>query len=199
MPEAARTHLTYRYERWRAVSSGILEAAGATFLLLFAVRWYEAGAFAKALVAASGSTGLMLAPWIVSRVEAAGWPVSLAASRLAMIGAVAFAIMALAPVQAVFVIGSLVAMTMSSIAIPLLTRRGTMNTFKLGDSVEVVKNVFDYNGELVREGVSGSIVTLYHHDGCAVAADEQISEGYAFIGTGDYMGDIDLRWLRRHD
>jgi len=122
MPEAARTHLTYRYERWRAVSAGILETAGATFLLLFAVRWYEAGAFAKALVAASGSTGLMLAPWIVSRVEAAGWPVALAASRLAMIGAGAFAIMALAPVQAVFVIGSLVAMTMSSVAIPLLTQ-----------------------------------------------------------------------------
>jgi MFS family permease len=122
MPDAERTQLTYRYERWRAVSAGILETAGATFLLLFAVRWYEAGAFAKALVAASGSTGLMLAPWIVSRVEAAGWPVSLAASRLAAIGAITFAIMALAPVPPVFVIGSLVAMTMSSVAIPLLTQ-----------------------------------------------------------------------------
>ena len=122
MPDAERTQLTYRYERWRAVSAGILETAGATFLLLFAVRWYEAGAFAKALVAASGSTGLMLAPWIVSRVEAAAWPVSLAASRLAAIGAVTFVIMAVAPVQPVFVIGSLVAMTMSSVAIPLLTQ-----------------------------------------------------------------------------
>src|SRR5688572_24005160 len=117
MPDATRTQLTYRYERWRALSAGILETAGATFLLLIAVRWYEAGAFAKALVAASGSTGLMLAPWIVSRVEAAGWPVSLAASRLAAIGAITFLIMAATPVQTVFVVGSLVAMTMSSVAI----------------------------------------------------------------------------------
>lgn len=122
MPDTTRRQLTFRYERWRAVSAGILETAGATFLLLFAVRWYEAGAFAKALVAASGSIGLMLAPWIVSRVEAAGWPVSLAASRLASVGAITFVIMAAAPMPAVFVLGSLVAMTMSSVAIPLLTQ-----------------------------------------------------------------------------
>lgn len=122
MPDTTRRQLTFRYERWRAVSAGILETAGATFLLLFAVRWYEAGAFSKALVAASGSIGLMLAPWIVSRVEAAGWPVSLAASRLASVGAITFVIMAAAPMPAVFVLGSLVAMTMSSVAIPLLTQ-----------------------------------------------------------------------------
>ena len=52
MPEASRTALTYRYERWRALSSGVLETAGATFLLLIAVRWFEAGALSKALVAA---------------------------------------------------------------------------------------------------------------------------------------------------
>ena len=83
MAEPGRTATTYRYERWRAVSAGILETAGATFLLLIAVRAYHAGAFAKALVAASGSTGLMLAPWVVSQVEALGWPVSVAAARLA--------------------------------------------------------------------------------------------------------------------
>ena len=122
MPEATRTQLTYRYERWRALAAGILETAGTTFLLLIAVRWYEAGAFSKALVAASGSTGLMLAPWVVSRVEAAAWPVSLAASRIAAIGAGTFLVMAAVPRQTVFVLGSLVAMTMSSVTIPLLTQ-----------------------------------------------------------------------------
>ena len=83
MSEATRTQITYRYERWRALASGILETAGATFLLLIAVRWYEAGPLSKALVAAGGSAGLILAPWAVSRVEALRWPVSLAAARLA--------------------------------------------------------------------------------------------------------------------
>jgi len=122
MPDAARTQLTYRYERWRALASGILETAGGTFLLLIAVRWYDAGAFSKALVAAGGSAGLMLAPWAVSRVEALRWPVALAASRLAALGALTVLIMAALPWQVVFVVGAVVAMTTSSIAIPLMTQ-----------------------------------------------------------------------------
>ena len=122
MPGASSTALTYRYERWRALSSGVLETAGATFLLLIAVRWYEAGAFSKALVAAGGSSGLMLAPWVVSRVEALRWPVSLAASRLAAIGAITVLVMAALPLQSVFVIGAILAMTTSSAAIPLVTQ-----------------------------------------------------------------------------
>ena len=82
MPDATRTALTYRYEKWRALSSGILETAGGTFLLLITVRYYQAGASAKALVAAGGSVGLMLAPWFVSCVATSGWPVSRVASRL---------------------------------------------------------------------------------------------------------------------
>lgn len=122
MPDAARTQLTFRYERWRALASGILETAGATFLLLIAVRWYDAGPFSKALVAAGGSTGLMLAPWAVSRVEALRWPVALAASRLAAVGALVVLLMAAFPLQVVFVLGAIVAMTASAIAIPLMTQ-----------------------------------------------------------------------------
>ena len=122
MPDASRTALTYRYERWRALSSGIIETAGATFLLLIAVRWFEAGALSKALIAAGGSAGLVLAPWIVTQVEARRWPVSLAASRLAALGAITFLVMAVVPVQPVFVIGAVLAMTASSVAIPLMTQ-----------------------------------------------------------------------------
>ena len=122
MRDATRTQITYRYERWRALASGILETAGATFLLLIAVRWYESGPLSKALVAAGGSAGLMLAPWAVSRVEALRWPVSLAASRLAAVGTITVLLMAAFPQQIVFVIGSIVAMTASSIAIPLMTQ-----------------------------------------------------------------------------
>ncbi|MCU0784405.1 MAG: hypothetical protein MUF81_10250 [Verrucomicrobia bacterium] len=122
MPDASRTALTYRYERWRALSSGIIETAGATFLLLIAVRWFEAGALSKALIAAGGSAGLVLAPWIVTQVEARRWPVSFAAARLAALGAITFLVMASAPFQAVFVIGSMLAMATSSVAIPLLTQ-----------------------------------------------------------------------------
>lgn len=122
MPEASRTTLTYRYERWRAVSAGILETAGTTFLLLIAVRWFQAGAFSKALVAAGGSLGLMLAPVVVTRVAALGWPTAQAASRLAILGSTSFLVMAMFPLLPLFVVGSVLAMTASSAAIPLLTQ-----------------------------------------------------------------------------
>jgi MFS family permease len=116
------TERTYRYERWRAVSSGVLETAGTTFLLLIAVRWFQGGATAKALVAGGGSLGLMLSPVVVSVVARLGWPTALAASRIAAMGAICFVIMALVPILPVFVIGSILGMTASAASIPLLTQ-----------------------------------------------------------------------------
>ena len=45
-----------------------------TFLLLIAVRSYQAGPWAKALIAGGGNVGFMLGPWLVSRVEASRTP-----------------------------------------------------------------------------------------------------------------------------
>ena len=122
MASGTATELTYRCERWRAISSGILETAGSTFLLLIAVRWFEAGATAKALVAGGGSFGLAISPVVVSVVAKHGWKTSVAAAHLAVFGAFCFFVMALVPHLPVFVLGSILAMTASSAAIPLLTQ-----------------------------------------------------------------------------
>ncbi|MBI5773420.1 MAG: MFS transporter, partial [Verrucomicrobia bacterium] len=74
------------------------------------------------LLAAGGSFGLLVSPLLVARVEALGWPVALAASRLAAVGAVSFLAMAIFPVLPVFVIGSLLATASASAAIPLMTQ-----------------------------------------------------------------------------
>lgn len=116
------TAITYRYERWRAISSGVLESASTTFLLLIAVRWFNGGASAKALIASGGSLGLVLAPWVVSRVEHMRMPVAMAAARLAWLGAITFGAMAALPVLPVFVVGAVLALTCSSAAVPLLTQ-----------------------------------------------------------------------------
>src|SRR6185295_14167614 len=65
----ANKRITYRYERMRAVGSGILETAGSTFLLLIAVRHFQAGSTAKALVAMGGNAGLLMCPLVVSWVS----------------------------------------------------------------------------------------------------------------------------------
>ncbi len=117
-----RTRVTFQNERLRAVSAGVLESAATTFLLLIAVRWFDGGPFSKAMIAAGGSLGLVLAPWLVLQVERWGWPVAQAAARLALVGAAAFLIMALVPILPVFVAGAVLALATSSAAVPLLTQ-----------------------------------------------------------------------------
>lgn len=122
MVDRDRTAITYRYECRRALSAGVIEAAGTIFLLLIAVRWFNAGHLAKAMIATGGSLGLILAPWVVSRVQAYGWPAAKAASRLAALGATSLVAMAALPVLPVYVVGCVLAMTASTAAIPLLTQ-----------------------------------------------------------------------------
>lgn len=116
------TQTTFRYERLRAVTGGILETAGTAFLLLIAVKHFEAGATAKALIAAGGSFGLLISPLVVQRVEAWGVPTAVAASRAALLGAACLLLMALVPSLAVYVIGSVLAMASASATIPLMTQ-----------------------------------------------------------------------------
>jgi MFS family permease len=117
-----RTAQTYRYEKWRALASGVLETAGTTFLLLIAVRWFNAGALAKALVATGASVGLLLAPVVVSQVERLQWPTARAAVWIARLGAASFLLMALLPVLPVFVAGAIVGLAASSALVPLMTQ-----------------------------------------------------------------------------
>lgn len=127
MTDAARTTLTYRLERWRAVTSGILETAGTTFLLLIAVRWYHAGAVAKALVAAGSSVGLLLTPFVVTYVTRRSLTPSIAACRILSLGAVAFVVPLVFDWLPLFVLGSVVGMTAVSAVIPLLTHMYQLN------------------------------------------------------------------------
>lgn len=122
MPDQDRTLITYRYERWRALSAGIIESAGTTFLLLIAVRSFNAGPVAKSIIAASGSVGLLLSPLFVSFVQGKGWATSQAASRFAFLGMLAFLVPTLFPNLPLFLVGSVVGLTMSAVSIPLLTQ-----------------------------------------------------------------------------
>jgi hypothetical protein len=64
----------------------------------------------------------MLGPWVVAKVETLRWRTSLAAARLMWFGASWLVLMTLWPILPVFVIGSIIAMTTASAAIPLMTQ-----------------------------------------------------------------------------
>jgi MFS family permease len=118
---AVHTETTYRYERWRALSTGIMESAGSTFLLTIAVRSYESGALWKSAVAAGSSLGLLFTPLVVSWVTRRKLEPAQFAAKLFFAGAVAFLVTALVPLLPVFAIGSMLAMAASASAIPLFT------------------------------------------------------------------------------
>jgi hypothetical protein len=118
---------TYRRELGRAVTAGILETAGNTFLLLIAVRWFHAGAMAKALVVSALSLGLILSPLTVMWAARRGLAVSRAAARLLAAGAAAFLVAALVPVLPVYVPAVMAGMAASGAVIPLLTEMFQQN------------------------------------------------------------------------
>lgn len=120
---AAPTHLvstTYRLEKWRAIPNGVLETAGGTFLLLIAVQAWQTGAIEKALIAAGGNIGLLLTPLVVQLVERRRWQISHSASAIASLGALAYALAAIFPVLAVYVLGAIVGIACLSALTPLV-------------------------------------------------------------------------------
>jgi MFS family permease len=117
-----RTRTTFFFELWRSGAAGVIETAGTTFLLLVAVRWFEAGALAKGLVAGSGSVGLLFSPVLVSLVARKGWTPSVAAARILATGAGSFLLAAIFPVLPLFCLCSVLGMASSAAIIPLLTQ-----------------------------------------------------------------------------
>jgi MFS family permease len=122
MTAAERARKTFRRDCWRMLAVGVLESAGHTFLLLIAVLHFRAGAIPKALIAAGGSAGLLLSPLAVNLVARWRWPVTLGASRLLWVGAGACGLAAAVNRLEVFVPACMLAMTVGSAIVPLMTQ-----------------------------------------------------------------------------
>ena len=111
---------TYRIEKWRALPSGVLETATGTFLLLIAVQALQAGPTEKAMIAAGGNIGLLLTPLVVQAVERRRWHIAHGASIIAVAGSAAFAIAALFPALAIYVLGAVIGAACLSALTPLV-------------------------------------------------------------------------------
>ncbi len=127
MSPADRARTTFRFDAGRMFCAGILESAANTFLLLIAVKHFHAGPLPKSFIAAAGSVGLLLSPVAVTLVQRLRWPATLGVSRLFAIGAACFVLMAAAPVLWIYVPLCVVAMTLSSAVIPLMTETYHVN------------------------------------------------------------------------
>ncbi len=122
MTDAERARVTFRRDCGRMLAVGVLESAGHTFLLLIAVLHFQAGAVSKAMIAAGGSFGLLFSPVAVSLVARWRWPATLGASRLLWGGAASCLVAAAVNRLAVFVPACVLAMTVGSAIVPLMTQ-----------------------------------------------------------------------------
>jgi len=113
---------TFRLESLRATFTGILETAWGTFLLLIAVRCFNASANAKALVASGAGFGLLLTPFVVALVAKSGAPIAHAGSYVLALGGVGFILAAAAPGVWMYVAGAVLAPLCFSAVIPLHTQ-----------------------------------------------------------------------------
>jgi hypothetical protein len=118
---AERTRVTLPLRVLPIGGGRIIETASATFLLLIAVRWFNAGAFARLRRRRSG-LGYLVTPVVVAMVENARIPVAQAAARLAAGGAVALAVAAVVPWEPVYVLTAMLAMASAGALVPLLTQ-----------------------------------------------------------------------------
>jgi len=112
---------TYANECKRAVTSGILETAESTFLLLIAVRYFNAGATSKALIAAAGYFGFLLSPFMAHFVGRLKTRASVALAWTYTVSAAAFLLAAVLPWQWVFVIAPIIAISIRNGSIPIST------------------------------------------------------------------------------
>lgn len=120
--DAERQSITYRSEKWRAAAQGVVETAITTFVLLIAVRHFDAGPAAKALVVAGQAFGLLASPLVTAWVGATGWKVGRAASVIGLVGAMGFAVAALSPWLPGYIAGVLLGALCTSAGVPLITQ-----------------------------------------------------------------------------
>jgi MFS family permease len=115
------TAATYRYDRLRAVASGVIDSASSTFLLLIAVQVFQADSLSKSLISAGGNIGLLLTLWLTPLAGRSKLPATRIASTLLVVGAVAFGVVSLWPTLPVYVLSVIIAMGCSTLMIPLIT------------------------------------------------------------------------------
>jgi len=118
LPEV--TKKTFSLEKWRAGMSGILETTIATFLVLIAIRTYEADAGIKALLSGGYSLGLLGGPLVVYLTSKIKMPASHAAGWIFILGGSGFLAAAILPGLWIYVMGSVLGTAAMTATVPLV-------------------------------------------------------------------------------
>ncbi|MCB1229165.1 MAG: MFS transporter [Verrucomicrobiae bacterium] len=114
---------TFRVEMVRAVAAGWMETAMATFAILIAVRAFDSGPTAKAILLGSYAVGMIGSLFVVPLAANTGWRVNRLAGAIALVSSLGFCVAALFPKsEGLFVIGMCVGFVGMALPLPLQTQ-----------------------------------------------------------------------------
>lgn len=119
---ANKQGVTFYFENRRALATGIIETAGATFLIMIAEKYFKAGWFALGLVATGGMAGHLLSPIMVWMAGIRRWRAAQAAAGATAIAGLCFLAAATVAWQWVFIIATVVGSIAVTASVPLLTQ-----------------------------------------------------------------------------
>jgi MFS family permease len=114
--------ITFRAERIRSIFAGALEPAFGTFLLLIAVRNFNAAPSMKAWLVAGPSLGLMLGAFVVALADRLRWPPARAIAGVSGAGALCLLGAASTSEVGFFVTAGTLAGLCTTCATPLMTQ-----------------------------------------------------------------------------
>jgi MFS family permease len=100
---------TFRCELFASPSGGVLEAGFSTFVILLAIRDYGASEYEKAVLAASMSAGLLVAPLGLSLMRATRYPVNWIACALMLLTGICLLVVFVTNSLTAYVVGLAVA------------------------------------------------------------------------------------------
>ena len=121
LPPSSRViQRTVQLERYRAIAMGIFESYG-TFLLIILVRHFHGTSLDKSIVAAAGTSGLLLSPLLLFVSRNLGFSAPKTLSRLLAISSCAFLVAATMSDPTLFVALVTIGILLPSTASPLLT------------------------------------------------------------------------------
>ncbi len=178
-----RARITFRYDLIRGGCQGLLEAGMQTFVLLIAVRVYDASPTLKAILAGAGPYGLLLTPlslYVVSRLQT---PTARAAGFFLVLASLSFILAAWTGNVYVFVVATVLGYLLFHQQMPLLVhiyannyepyRRGALLSNSIFLAV-IASVLFAYAGGKVLDADLG-----YHHHIVLVLAIASLLAAFA--------------------
>ncbi|MEM9398628.1 MAG: MFS transporter [Verrucomicrobiota bacterium] len=127
MDAKERQQKTFYYDRWRALCAGIIETMPSSFILIIAIRYFDADDAIQGLLATTWAFGLLLSPFSVAMIRRFHLKPTQGSAILASIMGFSFLVASLFPNLWIYTTCCLIGINSATLAVPLMTETYEQN------------------------------------------------------------------------